>query len=43
MTTLAVREIDQAKAQAFSQKIVGIMVGGRLSLMISIGHQTGLF
>lgn len=43
MTTPAAGTIDQERALAFSRKIVGIMVGGRLSLMISIGHQTGLF
>jgi DNA-binding IclR family transcriptional regulator len=43
MTTELMPEIDQQKAQAFSQLIVGVMVGGRLSLTISIGHQTGLF
>ena len=40
MTT---QEIDQAKAEAFAGQVVGILNGGALSLMLSIGHQTGLF
>jgi hypothetical protein len=40
MTTLA---FDQARAEAFGDKIVGIMIGGSLSLMVSVGHRTGLF
>jgi len=43
MTTVSEPEIDQGKAQEFVQKLTEIIVGGRLSLMISIGHQTGLF
>lgn len=30
-------------AEAFADKLVGILNGGALSLMISIGHRTGLF
>jgi SAM-dependent methyltransferase len=40
MTT---QTLDQAKAEAFGEKIVGIMTGGGLSLMISVGHRTRLF
>lgn len=40
MTT---RELDQAAVAAFTQQLVGIITGGRLSLMISIGHRTSLF
>lgn len=40
MTT---QELDQAKAEAFGEKIVGLMTGGSLALMISVGHRTGLF
>jgi SAM-dependent methyltransferase len=32
-----------AGAEAFEDKLVGILNGGALSLMISIGHRTGLF
>jgi SAM-dependent methyltransferase len=40
MTT---QELDQTEVATFAQQLVGIMTGGRLSLMISIGHRTGLF
>ena len=39
MTT---QEIDTAKAAAFAGQMVGVLNGGMLSLMLSIGHQTGL-
>lgn len=34
---------DEVKAQAFVQKMLGVQNGGRLMLMLSIGHETGLF
>jgi SAM-dependent methyltransferase len=40
MTTM---ELDQAKAEAFGGQMVGVINGGMLSLMVSIGHKTGLF
>ena len=40
MTT---QELDTAKAQAFAGQVVGILNGGMLSLMMGIGHRTGLF
>ena len=36
-------ELDQAKVDAFTQAVTGILNGGTLALMTSIGHQTGLF
>ena len=36
-------EFDPAKAEAFGQLILGILGGGLLSLMVDIGHRTGLF
>jgi ubiquinone/menaquinone biosynthesis C-methylase UbiE len=36
-------EIDQAKAEAFAGQMVGFLNGCAVSLMVSIGHQTGLF
>src|SRR5215510_13704941 len=36
-------ELDQAKVEAFTQTMTGILNGGTLALMTSIGHQTGLF
>lgn len=35
--------LDQAKVDAFSAKMLDILNGSMLSLMIGIGHQTGLF
>lgn len=36
-------ELDQAKAEHFAGRMVDIVNGGALSLMTSIGYQTGLF
>jgi hypothetical protein len=36
-------ELDQTKIVAFAAKMMDILNGGMLSLMTSIGHQTGLF
>lgn len=41
--TTATQELDMAKAEAFGGQIIGILNGGMLSLMLSIGHKTGLF
>ena len=40
MTT---QEINQARAQAFSQRMLGMLNDAALTLMTAIGHQTGLF
>jgi 2-polyprenyl-3-methyl-5-hydroxy-6-metoxy-1,4-benzoquinol methylase len=40
MTT---QQIDQAKAEAFAGQMLGVLNGGMLSLMTSVGHRTGLF
>jgi ubiquinone/menaquinone biosynthesis C-methylase UbiE len=39
----AVTELDQAKVAAFTERLLEILSGGALSLMLSIGHRTGLF
>lgn len=36
-------ELNQAKKDAFTGKMVGILNGAALALMTSIGRQTGLF
>jgi 2-polyprenyl-3-methyl-5-hydroxy-6-metoxy-1,4-benzoquinol methylase len=41
-TTERPTEFDPAKAEAFGQNMMGILSGGLLSLMIDIGHRTGL-
>jgi 2-polyprenyl-3-methyl-5-hydroxy-6-metoxy-1,4-benzoquinol methylase len=35
--------VDPAKLQAFAERMNGILNGGMLALMTSIGHRTGLF
>jgi SAM-dependent methyltransferase len=35
--------LDARKATAFTQQMVDVLNGGALSLMLSIGHRTGLF
>lgn len=35
--------LDQAKKETFAQRMVGVLNDSSLALMISIGHQTGLF
>jgi SAM-dependent methyltransferase len=40
---LATQELDPAKAQAFAGRMVGILNGAALTLLTSIGHQSGLF
>ena len=36
-------EFDKAKAEAFAGQTLGVLTGGILSLMLSVGHKTGLF
>jgi ubiquinone/menaquinone biosynthesis C-methylase UbiE len=40
---MATQEIDRAKSQAFSQRMITMVNDGMLALMATIGHQTGLF
>jgi hypothetical protein len=40
MTT---QELDQARAEAFAERMIGVLNDAALALMISIGHRTGLF
>jgi 2-polyprenyl-3-methyl-5-hydroxy-6-metoxy-1,4-benzoquinol methylase len=42
MTSMAL-EVDTKRAEAFAGGILGMVNGGFLSLMMSIGHRTGLF
>ena len=35
--------VDAARAEAFSESMVGVLNGAALALMTSIGHRTGLF
>ena len=40
---MTVTVLDEKKVEAFGCKLVGVLNGGALALMISIGHRTGLF
>lgn len=37
------RQIDRAKAEMFAGHMIGVLNGGILMLMTSVGHRTGLF
>ncbi len=43
MTQLATPQIDQAKSEAFGEKMVGVLNNAAIALMTSVGHRTGLF
>lgn len=43
MTAQTAIDIDVSKANAFADRLVGMLNGGALCLMVSIGHRTGLF
>jgi SAM-dependent methyltransferase len=43
MTTAHETKVDQAAAEEFAGRMVGILSDSSLALMISIGHQVGLF
>src|ERR671911_198050 len=36
-------EIDQQKAEAFAERMIGTLNEGAIAVMTSIGHRTGLF
>jgi ubiquinone/menaquinone biosynthesis C-methylase UbiE len=40
---MAVNEMNQTKAEEFSERMIGILNSGALALMSSIGHRTELF
>ena len=40
---MSVQEPDSAKAEAFAAWMLSIINSGMLSLMVSVGHRTGLF
>jgi hypothetical protein len=42
-TTLDSTRLDSTRTQAFAEQALGIANGGFLSLMLSLGHRTGLF
>jgi 2-polyprenyl-3-methyl-5-hydroxy-6-metoxy-1,4-benzoquinol methylase len=40
---MSITGLDQAKAEAFAERMVGVLNEGAIALMTSIGHRTGLF
>jgi 2-polyprenyl-3-methyl-5-hydroxy-6-metoxy-1,4-benzoquinol methylase len=40
---MTAQKLDQAKAEAFAEKMLGLLNGASLAIMTSIGHRTGLF
>jgi SAM-dependent methyltransferase len=42
MTTTSI-ELDQARSEAFAERMLGLLNGGALAIMTSIGHRTRLF
>ncbi len=36
-------KLDTKKSEAFAERMMGVLNSGSLALMISIGHQTGIF
>ncbi|MBD2433410.1 MULTISPECIES: class I SAM-dependent methyltransferase [Fischerella] len=43
MALQTLQQIDQSKAEAFAQGMLGILNSSAIALMTSIGHRTGLF
>jgi 2-polyprenyl-3-methyl-5-hydroxy-6-metoxy-1,4-benzoquinol methylase len=43
MTTTEAPRIDESRIEAFAGELVGVLNNASLALMLSIGHQTGLF
>jgi hypothetical protein len=35
--------LDQARSEAFAERMIGVLNAGALALMTSLGHRTGLF
>jgi 2-polyprenyl-3-methyl-5-hydroxy-6-metoxy-1,4-benzoquinol methylase len=40
---VSITNLDRAKAEAFAERMVGVLNEGAIALMTSIGHRTGLF
>lgn len=40
---MATQQFDQQRAEAFAERMVGVLNEGAIALMTSIGHRTGLF
>ena len=40
---MTIPDLDQARAEEFAERMVGVLNEGAIALMTSIGHRTGLF
>jgi SAM-dependent methyltransferase len=40
---MTIQELDAARTEAFAGQLLGVINGGMLSMMVSVGHRTGLF
>ena len=40
---MSIQDLDQARAEEFAERMVGVLNEGSIALMTSIGHRTGLF
>ncbi len=40
---MSTQEVEQAKAEAFAGKMLGVLNGAATALAVSVGHRTGLF
>ncbi|MEM7556042.1 MAG: class I SAM-dependent methyltransferase [Cyanobacteria bacterium P01_A01_bin.84] len=40
---MSVKTFDEVKAEAFADRVLGVLNSGAIALMTSIGHRTGLF
>ena len=43
MCTMCMPKIDAARADAFADRMLGILNSGAIAIMVSLGHRTGLF
>ena len=43
MTQTATQSLDEAKSEAFAEKMLGVLNNAGLAMMTAIGHRTGLF
>jgi SAM-dependent methyltransferase len=42
-STMTIQQFDQERAEAFAERMLGVLNEGAIALMTSIGHRTGLF
>jgi 2-polyprenyl-3-methyl-5-hydroxy-6-metoxy-1,4-benzoquinol methylase len=40
---MTINELDQARSEAFAERMLGVLNDGAIALMTSVGHRTGLF